>query len=192
MSEPFEHSPTPQQSKPWLRWLGFSVLNCWLVFHLAAIFISPLSVEPSAPIAQDMWRITGPYAQAIYMNHGYHFFAPNPGGSTLLGYELEFEDGTTQQGMLPDKKIWPRLLYHRHFMLTGHLDSLEFFDEEFRHALLTSYAEALCTEHQAEKVTLIRVQHDVPSLERFLAGGRLTDQDLYAEETLGTYSCDDF
>ena len=58
------------------RKIGFVLLNCWLVFHLAAIIVSPLSVEPAAPIAQNAWRVTGPYAQLAYLNHGYHFLCP--------------------------------------------------------------------------------------------------------------------
>ena len=175
-----------------LKTLGFLLVNVWLVWHLAAIFISPLSVDPAAPVVRQAWRITGPYAQLIYMNHGYHFFAPNPGGSTLLGYELEFEDGETQSGRLPIKTIFPRLLYHRHFMLTEFLARIDQFPENLRNRLLRAYAEQLCRAHAAERVTLYKVYHEVPSMERVLAGGTLDDPDYYFEEPLGTFSWADF
>jgi hypothetical protein len=55
-----------------------------------------------------------PYSQWLYMDHGYFFFAPNPGPGHLVQYQVGSETRT-----FPDKaKHWPRLLYHRHFMLS--------------------------------------------------------------------------
>ena len=34
-----------------------------------------------------------PYLEAAYLDHGYAFFAPDPGPSHLVRYELEFDDG---------------------------------------------------------------------------------------------------
>ena len=62
-----------------------------------------------------------PYLQILYLNHGYQFFAPEPGESTLLAFEAERDDGTVVRGRIPDRTTWPRLLYHRHFMLTEHM-----------------------------------------------------------------------
>jgi hypothetical protein len=56
---------------------------------------------------------------AAFIYHGYRFFAPNPGASHIVQYELEFADGRKEQGQFPDlQQHWPRLLYHRHFMLS--------------------------------------------------------------------------
>jgi hypothetical protein len=66
----------------------------------------------------------GPYGDAAYLNHGYAFFAPNPGPSFLLRASMEFDDGReTIHRTLPDLNIdWPRLRYHRHFMLSEHFN----------------------------------------------------------------------
>lgn len=67
-----------------------------------------------------------PYINAMYLNHGYAFFAPNPGPSHLVRYRIEFDDGREPiEGVFPDLKTQrPRLLYHRHFMLAESLYSL--------------------------------------------------------------------
>jgi hypothetical protein len=60
-----------------------------------------------------------PYMNATFIYHGYRFFAPEPGASHIVQYELTFADGRKEKGQFPDlKKQWPRLLYHRSFMLS--------------------------------------------------------------------------
>ena len=59
------------------------------------------------------------YQFFAFLNHGYRFFAPNPGPSHIVRYEVDTADGETVKGQFPDRdKIWPRLLYHRHFMIS--------------------------------------------------------------------------
>jgi hypothetical protein len=67
----------------------------------------------------------GWYIDAGYLNHGYFFFAPNPGPSHLIRARIEFADGRAPiVETLPDLKAqWPRLLYHRHFMLSEQLNA---------------------------------------------------------------------
>src|SRR4051794_27519392 len=74
-----------------------------LVLHLTAVIVCPLSIEGS-PIAGRLWLVVQPYVQAAYLNHGYHFFAPQPGPSHLLRYEVELADGTTRAGVIPNVK----------------------------------------------------------------------------------------
>ena len=57
-----------------LRW----ALNTWLVFHVAAIIVAPAAVSPSSELMQSIWGVFQPYLQVLYLNHGYHFFAPEP------------------------------------------------------------------------------------------------------------------
>jgi hypothetical protein len=61
----------------------------------------------------------------MYLNHGYAFFAPDPGPNHLVDYKVEFADGRPAvSGRFPDlSKERPRLLYHRHFMLSEALNS---------------------------------------------------------------------
>ncbi len=69
-------------------------VNCWLVFHLAAIIIAPAAVSPSSDLIEAGWAVCQPYLQLLDLNHGYHFFAPEPGDSTLLAFEAHRADGT--------------------------------------------------------------------------------------------------
>jgi len=128
----------------------------------------------------------------MFMNHGYHYFAPNPGGSMMLNYEITMPDGSLKSGLLPDKSTNPRLLYHRYFMLTEFLSQYDYAGDEFNEAMVAAYAEQLLSEHEGESIELIRVYHDVPSMQRVLAGGKLEDEDLYEELPLGRYSWSDF
>jgi len=60
-----------------------------------------------------------PYLRAGYLNHGYRFFAPNPGQSHLVRYEVDLKSGGQVDGRFPDpEEDWPRLLYHRMFMIS--------------------------------------------------------------------------
>jgi hypothetical protein len=90
--------------------------------------VAPISVSPQmnrgdSVIGAELKKVYRPYITALYLDHSYKFFAPNPGDSHLLRYDLYFADGTSRVGrddqILPDRHgHWPRLLYHRHFMLT--------------------------------------------------------------------------
>ena len=63
-----------------------------------------------------------PYLQALYLNQGYNFFAPESVPSTLLAFEEEREDRTADRRRIDDPSIQPRLVYHRHLPLTEHLE----------------------------------------------------------------------
>ena len=174
--------------RPVRRRVLFVLVNVWLVYHLFAIVIAPASVAPSSRVEQVGWEIASPYLQMMYLNHGFHFFSPEPGGSTLVSYVMEFADGTTQAGQFPNKQIWPRLLYHRHFMLSEFLGAQS---PERQQVLVRSYARNLCREHGAQKVTVSRVTHYLAPMERLRAGGSLDDSSSFEEEPLGTFSCDE-
>jgi hypothetical protein len=167
---------------------GFVLVNIWLVYHLAGICIAPWSVPPSSRLVQNAWRGVGAYVQLLFLNHGYHYFAPEPGNSTLVAYILEMPDGRRETGKIPNRGIWPRLLYHRHFMLTEFLASSDGFSPAVRTELIKSMARELCREHGARRVTLSKVTHRLPTMEWIRAGGTLNDN--YMEEPLGTFSCD--
>jgi hypothetical protein len=167
---------------------GFVLVNVWLVYHLAAIALAPWSVPPSSRFVQNAWQGVGAYVQILFLNHGYHYFAPEPGNSTLVAYVLEMPDGRRETGKIPNRGIWPRLLYHRHFMLTEFLASSDGFPPAVRTELVQAMARELCREHGARRVTLSKVTHRLPTMEWIRAGGTLNDN--YTEEPLGTFSCD--
>jgi len=188
------------------RWL----VSLLLVSHLTAVFIAPFSFETvmdsgiGSPLVLRVSEWFRPYTQAAYLHHGYAFFAPDPGPSHLLRYRLHFSGSPDQRtGQLPDRDAhWPRLLYHRHFMLSEQLHgtfeppqppSRELFDRELfplieriwkarRHvyeAQWESYRRHLQATHDAERVEMERVEHRLIFPNELRNGKRITDADLY-------------
>ena len=104
---------------PWPRsrrlWVSAAV-----VFHLVCVALAPMAVvEPRSDLAMTLHRAVSPWTQATFTDHGYRFFAPEPGPSHLIEYEVLRSDGTVQKGVIPDPEVaWPRLMYHRWFMLS--------------------------------------------------------------------------
>jgi hypothetical protein len=190
-------------ASPWSarRRLGVSVV---LVIHLLAVFIAPFTFASSGPDATSPFAIAlmnglRPYIDMMYLNHGYFFFAPEPGPSHLLRCRLEFDDGREPVELtFPDRrKQWPRLLYHRHFMLSEQLNSLfipadppedapELRDAWRRQRAVyetrrESFVNHLRHRHGASHVSLTRVQHRPPAHAEVLEGLRLTDPSLYRD-----------
>ena len=139
-----------------------------------------------------------PYSQWLYMNHGYFFFAPNPGPSHLIqcslssGFETKpTENEPFQTLFLPDRKEhWPRLLYHRYFMLSEFYTSryapeqvteelkkdLEFmprwaFDKEIYDQIQSSIVASLKHSRVKEKIQLRRVERLLPESHQVLREG---------------------
>ena len=197
-------------SRIWKR--AISVALC---FHLFAICVGPFgfssvmeSGEPSTPVVAVIDYVR-PYIDPLYLNHGYAFFAPDPGPAYLVHYRLEFDDGRSpEEGWLPDREQhWPRLLYHRHFMLSEQLNSNFTFPEpppDFppeveidpqvhrNNKAIWRVRRKIYEEHWgsfekhlkhltgASRVRLERVEHALISPYQYLVKGRrLTDKDLY-------------
>ena len=118
-SESAEGTTISVPAPSWPAWKR-SVASAIILAYLFVLIIGPLS----NPIASQ--HLTAPIASAIsplhrglFMGHGYRFFAPNPGDSHLVQYKITRSDGTQVQGNFPDRNtLWPRLLYHRWFMLS--------------------------------------------------------------------------
>ncbi|MCE9556535.1 MAG: hypothetical protein K8T91_24560 [Planctomycetes bacterium] len=109
----------------WRR--GISAL---LLVHLILIVAVPLAImPPRSRLATTITSWVRPYLDIAQFSHGYGFFATEPGPSHLVEYQLEFspKEGETRNPILkefPDIKAHrPRLLYHRHFMLSEKLAS---------------------------------------------------------------------
>src|SRR5262249_4297291 len=151
-----------------LRW----AVNLWLVFHVSAIIVAPASISPSSDLIRSAWNVFRPYLQFLYLNHGYHFFAPEPGERTLLAFVAERPDGSVLRARIPDRRIVPRLLYHRHFMLTEHMIQSP---PELQQQWYGSYATHLCRAHGATRVSLTRQTHFLPTMEMVRDGVRLDD-----------------
>lgn len=170
-----------------LRW----ALNGWLVFHITAMIVAPATVGPTSDLLGSAWRVFQPYLQPLYLNHGHAFFAPEPGESSLLTFVAIKEDGTViAEGRFPSKKDnKPRLLYHRYFMLTEHMNNRA--TDANRQLWYRSYALHLGRKYGAAKVSLSRVAHYLPSMEMVRNGVKLDDPASYEEQPLGIFRCDE-
>jgi hypothetical protein len=177
---PSDTGPPKGLERRWLR----GAVSLWLAFHLCAIIIAPAAVAPASELARDVCGFFQPYLGALYLDHGYHYFAPEPAESTLLAYVAEREDATLVRGRIPDRTTQPRLLYHRYFMLTEHMNDAPEDVERLWHE---SYAEHIAREHGARRVALIQQTHKLPSMERIRGGGRLDDLESYDERELGVF-----
>jgi hypothetical protein len=108
------------------------VISAVLLWHLLATFWAPFNFasagqggEPS-PLAAGLMNVFRPYVAMMYLDHGYFFFAPDPGASYLVRYRVEYDDGRQPvEGVFPNlKEQQPRLLYHRYFMVSTALNNI--------------------------------------------------------------------
>ena len=141
--------------------------------------------------------------RAGYLNHGYRFFAPNPGPSHLVRYEIDLKSGGQIDGKFPDAdEQFPRLLYHRFFMVSetafnlaepvfqqptpGSISELEQteFDKQKAAAdsLAQSIARRLAQDYDAKNIRLFLVTHEIPFPNDVLAGQELDDPALFREQ----------
>lgn len=187
VAEP-EEFDVPQSPPTLLRRGLFFAVNAWLIMHLTAIFTAPATVGPSSQTSRTIWEAVAPYLQGLYLNHGFHYFAPQPGSSNLVSWTVTKSDGTSVSGRFPNLDIKPRLFYHRHFMMSEFLGNSP---PEQRTAIVKSFARNLCRVHDGANVAVSTIRHDLPSMERMRAGGKLTDSDLYEETPLGYFSKED-
>jgi hypothetical protein len=96
----------------------------------------------------------------------------------MLRVEIVAPDGSHREEIYPDlARQWPRLLYHRHFMLTSRMQTAP--GDQLSQALADSYARHLFAREGAQEVRVFRREHQLPSRDDVLQGTRLTDTGLY-------------
>lgn len=192
---------------------GWSPVVQWIVsgmlaFHILAVFMPPFAFQTApvqgmgSPVADAALQVLAPYVDLMYLNHGYAFFAPDPGPSHLVRAKLEFADGREATEItFPDlERHWPRLLYHRYFMLSEHLHGA-FVPEEppqdlvdatqpeewqfvrrMYEARRTAIEEHIKARSGADRVTLQRIEHRLLQPFEFVSlGKRPGDADTYVE-----------
>lgn len=100
----------------------------WLAYHLLAMLVSPWAVPPTSVLAVSVQRYVAHYQTLLYLNHGYRFFAPDPGPASIVGFTIVRADGSQLNGIFPDRNAinrdYPRLNYHRWFMWSETLGRL--------------------------------------------------------------------
>ena len=91
-----------------------------ILFYLLVVVIAPLSNPvASASFTAPIARLLSPLHRVLFLGHGYRFFGPDPGPSHIVFYTVTRADGEQIEGHFPDAhNNWPRLLYHRWFMLS--------------------------------------------------------------------------
>ena len=94
------------------------IATALIAFHLAAVIFAPLSLGGAFESLFRPFQILRTYATVLYLDHGYRYFAPDPGPTHTIRFEHISADGAAHSEKLPDRKATrPRLLYHRWFML---------------------------------------------------------------------------
>lgn len=194
-------APKSPASIPLWKW----IVSLLVVLHVTAVFIAPFSFASSSgpgmasPFASTVMGALRPYIDAAFLNHGYFFFAPNPGPSHLVRYRVEFDDGrppvTGEFPHLPTQQ--PRLFYHRHFMLSEQMHSLftppqppadsqdplalaQWRDQRKRYqSVWKSFERHLLAKHGGDRIQMVRVEHRLLDVPEVLQGKRLTATDTY-------------
>lgn len=185
--------------------VGRKIVSGLIVLHLLAVLGEPLRMftqgrQPSAPDAALVRNGLGPYIDFAYLHHGYFFFAPNPGPSHLIDITLTDEDGTARRLRLPNHRAqWPRLLYHRHFMLSEFLFQLYTpppvpgqeqvdlavqrqwqRDRELFERVRASYEKHAAMRYRAKSANIQLVEHRLPNaIEVYDQKMALNDERLY-------------
>ena len=172
------------------------VVSLALLFYCSAVIIAPLSGPPPASeLSQVLLQPFRPLLGALYLGHGYRFFAPDPGPGHSIRWTVTMPDGSTRLGKTPDAESdWPRLLYHRRFMVAEKISVLvppPFAPAEAREAarrdwlpLVKATATNLLRTTGGERVKLELVEHYLPGPEETVAG--TSGEDLVTP--LGTFA----
>ena len=192
---------------PFLSRRTKAVLSGLIVFHLLAVFLPPLMFQTrtmmggGSPLVGTLSRPFVGYGQFLYLDRGYAFFAPDPGPSRVIQVAVVNDDGSLNETIYPDReRQWPRLLYHRHFMLTEFLSEsyvepgppeilietdpveAEWWDRRRSRYewVRQSMVDHLQAQHPGKKVALRRLIHYIPSLEDYRSEPiALDDERLY-------------
>ena len=173
----------PPRPRWWSRG-AWAAAHLLLGYHLLSLALGPARARPSSATQRTLFVGSEAYLTALNLNYAYQFFAPDPGPSTLLKYEGTRPDGTAVRGVIPDAAgHFPRLLYHRHFMLTERLGGPEGNYPPYRAAL----ARGLGLQTGAEELELTILTHRLPEAREVRAGFGLDDPATYLERPLGRF-----
>ncbi len=155
--------PDAATGKPavWVRWL----LSALVIWHVFVVFISPFAVQPASKLVTDIATSVGVrwYTDSLYLNHGYHFFGPEPPINQVVRYSVTDEAGTViAEGEFPNKEQQrPRLFYHRHMMLADQAapGPPDIDPEQWLRLSLRAYGRHLLRVHEGDRVRVDCVRH---------------------------------
>lgn len=183
---PQAHTPEAHPHTVQICWTpaARAAASTLIAVYLAAVILPPLAGPPPASdLANLLLQPFRPLVGALYLGHGYRFFAPDPGPGHSLRYTLERADGSRLSGTIPDREAdRPRLLYHRRFMIPEKLAPLvppsDAPAEVRRDAradwlpLVKDVAGQLLARHEGVRVELTLVEHYLPTPEDLIAVGQ--------------------
>jgi len=167
-----------------------------LLVYLAAVIAPPLAGPPPASaLAVAALQPLRPLVGSLYLGHGYRFFAPDPGPGHSLRWSIDRADDSKLEGVIPDRSAdWPRLLYHRRFMISEKIaaavppaDAPDDVRQRSRgdwQPLVKDVAGHLLARHGGTRVTLHLVEHYLPTPEEVVRA----EQGADVVTPLGTYA----
>ncbi|MDX1963830.1 MAG: hypothetical protein SFX18_11790 [Pirellulales bacterium] len=190
-AQPHRVSNPPHQVRAgeWSVWTR-RVVSVLLVWHLSAqVLATWTGAEPVSTLGRLLSDPFRPYITAASLDQGYRFFAPDPGPSHILRFQVLDKnqqplplpewfatDETRLTGQLPPPGLRvtvfggrPRLLYHRYFMLTEQV--LRLFPQpglppatssaQLQHfrIVMNSFAQELLRQHGGETARLTYLRH---------------------------------
>jgi hypothetical protein len=150
--------------------------------YLAAVIVPPLAGPPPASeLAGRLRQPLRPLIGVLHLDHGYRFFAPDPGPGHTIRWTVTMPDGATRSGTIPDReRDWPRLLYHRRFMIAEKIAAQVPTSEAPRDVrdrakpewltLVKGVAGNLLRATGGDRVRLEMVEHYLPAPEEIVAG----------------------
>jgi hypothetical protein len=175
------------------------IVSVLVIWHVTAVFLAPLSVSPSSPLVVELaqkppmqW-----YLDILYLNHGYHFFAPDPSTGHLIQYQVYDDRGAEiAKGTFPDKKEqWPRLRYHRYFMLADQCEmpipddqnpdrqrKADAERQRWERVYLTAYGQQLLKQYNGATFRVQRIIHYPAFIADVQKGMPLDDRQTYKTE----------
>jgi len=168
--------PTPASARTWSVPARF-LASVAILVYLAAVAVPPLAGPPPASeLAGRLMQPLRPLVGALYLGHGYRFFAPDPGPGHTIRWTLQLADGSERAGSIPDRASdWPRLLYHRRFMVAEKIaafvppadapEGVRFAARRDWQPLIKGVAGHLLAAHDGVQVRLEMVEHFLPGPE---------------------------
>jgi len=123
------------------------------------------------------------YLDALYLNQGHSFFAPDVGPGHIIRYEL-FDQGNRAiaSGTLPDKKEHrPRLWYHRHMMLADQVE-MAGDDQQLKRQILEAFARQLLRMNKDAQSARVQLVAHYPLPTEFLRNGRAQGYQMYQQD----------
>jgi hypothetical protein len=164
-----------------------AVATLAILVYLAAVLAPPFAGPPPASeLANLVLQPLRPLVGSLFLGHGYRFFAPNPGPGHTILWTMTMPDGSIREGRIPDEAHdWPRLLYHRRFMVSEKISVLvppadapaEVRDRAKRDwlPLVKGVATNLLRAEEGLRVKLDLVEHYLPDPAEVIAAATAAD-----------------